>query len=453
MLITACRQPRFQAADQGSRRGPGVPPPVAARDLPERVAVVGTGCSAIQVAGDSADRRAIERYHTSGLTIPRLDFATALAQRVFARVPALQRLDRAAAFGFYEFGTLALTSQPRLRPAFRRLARHQITKTIKDPELRRKVTPVDEVGCKRIMPTDAWYPTLTRSNVELLTDPITMVTRRGIQTQGGFENAVDVIVFATGFKTHGFVTPWSHGSGDRASAGLGPRATRVSRPQRPGFLNLFLLYGPNIGGGGFGDLHGRGWDALRDLSARCSWAGRRSADRDSTRVADTLMQSCAPHSQERCGIADARIGMSMRTDTIPTSGRGPLRATAGERPESIPRHMRSAPGPARKASARRGDCPGTSTTLSAAGGSRVDNVCFWTKSSPPGRAAASRAPTEGKVDETHQHQSIMSSTVVPMTAGVSEAIGCRDIVVVGASRSLAVLKISRFLPTSSTSMG
>src|SRR6187399_383232 len=56
------------------------------------------------------------------------------------------------------------------------------------------------------------------------------------------------------------------------------------------------------------------------------------------------MQSYAAHSRERCGTAAARTGMSMRTDAIPTSGRGPLRATAGERPESIERNTRSAPG-------------------------------------------------------------------------------------------------------------
>jgi hypothetical protein len=62
-----------------------------------------------------------------------VDLYPALAQRAFARVPALQRLDRVAAFGFYEFGTLALTSKPWLRRVFRGLAGHQITKTIKDP--------------------------------------------------------------------------------------------------------------------------------------------------------------------------------------------------------------------------------------------------------------------------------------------------------------------------------
>jgi cation diffusion facilitator CzcD-associated flavoprotein CzcO len=174
-----------------------------------------------------------------------------MAQRVFARVPALPRLDPAAAFGFFELCTLGFTSQPWLRPAFRALARRQISKAIEDPELRRKVTPTDEVGCKRVMPTDAWYATLTRPNVELITDPISAVTSRGIRSQDGSEHAVDVIIFATGFETHGFVTPMEiTGEGDRTLAQIWDRTPRAYLGLSvPGFPNLFLLYGPNTGGG------------------------------------------------------------------------------------------------------------------------------------------------------------------------------------------------------------
>ncbi len=102
-----------------------------------------------------------------------------------------------------------------------------------------------------MMPTDAWYPTLTRPNVELITDPITAMTRSGIQTDNGSENAVDVIIFATGFKTHGFVTPMEiTGQGDRTLAQVWDRVPRAYLGLSvPDFPNLFLLYGPNTGGG------------------------------------------------------------------------------------------------------------------------------------------------------------------------------------------------------------
>ena len=220
----------------------------------KRVAVIGTGCSAVQVVPaiqPIADQVTVYQ-RSPAWTIPRGDFAySARTRRAFARLPTLRHLDRAATFGFLELGTLALTTTPWLRPAFRAVARRQITKAIRDPELRRKVTPVDEVGCKRIMPTDTWYPTLTRPNVELITEPITEITAQGINTQDGAERAFDVIIFATGFRAHDFVAPMKiAGEGGRTLAqvwGTKPRA--YLGMSVPGFPNLFLLFGPNTGGG------------------------------------------------------------------------------------------------------------------------------------------------------------------------------------------------------------
>src|SRR5206468_1752927 len=77
---------------------------------------------------------------------------------------------------------------------------------IKDPELRRKVTPRDEVGCKRIMLTDDWYPTLTKPNVSLVDDRIEAILPHAIKTAGQTREA-DVLVLATGFDAHEFVAP------------------------------------------------------------------------------------------------------------------------------------------------------------------------------------------------------------------------------------------------------
>jgi cation diffusion facilitator CzcD-associated flavoprotein CzcO len=220
----------------------------------KRVAVIGTGCSAIQVVP------AIQPYVESvtiyqrspAWTIPRLNFAyPAYAQRIFARFPTIQRLDRAAILGFMELGALAMTRRHWLLPAFRAVARHHINKAIADPHLRRKVTPVDEFGCKRVMPTDTWYPTLTKPNVELIDDPIAEVTSSGIRTMDGTERAADVLVFATGFNAHGFVAPMEIIGEDGRTLGQAwsgkPRAyLGVSVPRFP---NFFLLYGPNTGSG------------------------------------------------------------------------------------------------------------------------------------------------------------------------------------------------------------
>jgi cation diffusion facilitator CzcD-associated flavoprotein CzcO len=219
-----------------------------------RVAVVGTGCSAIQVVPAIQPVAGhVDVYQRSpGWTLPRMDFAYGeRTRRLFERFPMLQRLERAALFAYFDLGTAALTSQRWLRPALRAVGRMQINRAIKDPELRRKVTPGDEIGCKRIMITDDWYPTLTRSNVELVTEPIAEVAADGVRTRDGTTRPADVLVLATGFKSHEFVAPMEiAGTGGRTLAqewaGV-PRAYLGITV--PGFPNLFLLYGPNTNGG------------------------------------------------------------------------------------------------------------------------------------------------------------------------------------------------------------
>jgi cation diffusion facilitator CzcD-associated flavoprotein CzcO len=220
----------------------------------KRVAVVGTGCSAIQVV--PAIQPIVEHvdvYQRSpGWTIPKMDFAYGeRAQRLFERFPAVQRLDRAALFAFFEVGTAALTSKAWLRPGFRAVARWQINKAIDDPELRAKVTPSDEVGCKRIMLTDDWYPTLTRPNVELVSDRIAEVTPTAVRTDDGRERPADVLVLATGFKTHGFVAPMEvvGAEGRTLADAWSPTARAYLGMSVPGFPNMFLLYGPHTNGG------------------------------------------------------------------------------------------------------------------------------------------------------------------------------------------------------------
>ena len=219
-----------------------------------RVAVVGTGCSAIQVV--PAIQPQVEHvtvYQRSpGWTIPKLDFAyRERTLRLFERFPVLQRLDRESLMAFQEFGTAALTRRPRLLPILRAVGRWQINHAIEDAELRRKVTPRDEVGCKRIMLTDDWYPTLTKPNVELVTDRIAAVTASGVRSDDGRERPADVLVLATGFRAHDFVAPMEiAGEGGRTLAdtwGGEPRA--YLGISVPGFPNLFLLYGPNTNGG------------------------------------------------------------------------------------------------------------------------------------------------------------------------------------------------------------
>jgi cation diffusion facilitator CzcD-associated flavoprotein CzcO len=261
VLITACGQlsvPKVPPIPGlGDFEGPAFHTARWRHDAPldgRRVAVVGTGCSAIQVV--PAIQPIVEQvdvYQRSpGWTFPKMDFAyQERTKRLFERFPILQRLDRAAVFAFMEYGAAAMTNRRWLLAPFRFVARRQITKAIEDPELRAKVTPRDEVGCKRVMLTDEWYPALTEPNVELITDRIAEVTPAGIRTEDGTERAADVLVLATGFQTHGFVAPMEIvGAGGRTLAEEWADVPRAYLGLSvPGFPNLFMLYGPNTNGG------------------------------------------------------------------------------------------------------------------------------------------------------------------------------------------------------------
>ncbi|MDA0172002.1 NAD(P)/FAD-dependent oxidoreductase [Solirubrobacter taibaiensis] len=220
----------------------------------KRVAVIGTGCSAIQVVPAIQPQvgHVTVFQRSPGWTIPKGDIPyPKWVQRLFARFPAVQRLDRSINFGFHELMTPALVRRigPALRAA-RAVGKLQIRKAIKDPELRRKVTPTDEVGCKRIMLTDSWYPTLTKPNVDLTDARIERIGPHSIRTADGIEHPTDAIVLATGFRAHDFVAPMEITTEDRSLAqewaGV-PRAYLGITV--PGFPNLFLLYGPNTNGG------------------------------------------------------------------------------------------------------------------------------------------------------------------------------------------------------------
>jgi cation diffusion facilitator CzcD-associated flavoprotein CzcO len=220
----------------------------------KRVAVIGTGCSAIQVVpAIQPNVQGVAIYQRSpGWTIPKMDYAySERAKRLFERFPILQRLDRAAVFGFMELGAAAMTNRRWLLAPFRAMARWNIKRAIKDPELLAKVTPADEVGCKRIMLTDEWYPTLLKPNVELVTDRIAEITPSGVRTADGVERPADVLVLATGFRTHGFVAPMEiAGAGGRTLAEAWADVPRAYLGMSvPGFPNMFLLYGPNTNGG------------------------------------------------------------------------------------------------------------------------------------------------------------------------------------------------------------
>jgi cation diffusion facilitator CzcD-associated flavoprotein CzcO len=261
VLVTAC----------GQLSAPKVPPLAGLEDFEgpafhtaewrhdvdlagKRVALIGTGCSAIQVGPAIQPEVAqLDVYQRSpGWTLAKGDFAyTRSLRAVFRRLPVLHRLDRASVYAFQDLAAAAFTRHRWLLPLFRMLGMRQIKAAISDPELRRKATPSYEFGCKRVMLTDDWYPTLTRDNVELIAEGVDGVTPSGIRDSTGVERPADAIVFATGFASHDFVAPMAITGSDGLA--LESAWAEVARAYLglsvPGFPNMFLLYGPNTNGG------------------------------------------------------------------------------------------------------------------------------------------------------------------------------------------------------------
>ena len=218
----------------------------------KRVAVIGTGASAIQVVPQIVPRVGhLDLYQrTPPWVLPKPDHeVSTLRRRLYAAVPLTQKLVRAGIYWQWEARGLGFTMDPRLMKLAIGMGRRHIFAQVADPALRAKVTPTYMPGCKRILMADDYYPAISQPHVDLVTDGIERVTKTGIRTVDGRERAVDAIIFATGFKVADFLSPLAVTG--RAGRGLNEEwragveaylGVTVS-----GFPNLYLMMGPNTG--------------------------------------------------------------------------------------------------------------------------------------------------------------------------------------------------------------
>lgn len=225
----------------------------------ERVAVIGTGASAIQFV--PAIQPKVERLHlfqrTPPWVVPRLDHEITPPEHWLLRwIPFAPALVRSVLYWSLEVRVL-LFRNPRIMRLADRFARKHLERQVPDPELRRKLTPSYTMGCKRILISDDYYPSLTAGNVEVLTDGAAEVRPRSIVTSDGTEIEVDTIIFGTGF--HVVDAPIAKRIRGRAGHTLadqwngsmqGYLGTSVT-----GFPNLFMLLGPNTGLGHNSIIH------------------------------------------------------------------------------------------------------------------------------------------------------------------------------------------------------
>ena len=217
-----------------------------------RVALIGTGASAIQVAPEVA---AVANHlsifqRTAPWVLPRGDRPYSPVKRwLYRNLPGLLRLNRWRIYALNELLTLGFLGNRRLQKLMRWAGTQHLRRRLKDAALLAKATPDHAPGCKRILVSDAWYPTLRRPNVALVTEPIERITPQGIVTRDGVQHAVDVVVVATGFVVTEFTAltnTQGRGGADLAARWMQGAATHLGLVTH-GFPNLFTLLGPNTG--------------------------------------------------------------------------------------------------------------------------------------------------------------------------------------------------------------
>jgi len=249
-----------------------------------RVAVIGTGASAIQFVPGIVDTvGSMTVFQRSApYVVPKPDTEyQPRHHRLFDRYPAAMRGERGATFHLTELlnralGGASVITTP-LLSAMRLAWKAQLRRQVRDPALREKLQPDFPIGCKRILFSNDWYPALARDNVSVVTEAITGIESTGVRTADGVLHDADVLIWGTGFAATDFLRTirvvgrdgvelhdvWREGA--TAYLGLGV----------PGFPNLFCIYGPNTNLGGS--------SIIGMMEAQAGWiaqVARRIADTD-----------------------------------------------------------------------------------------------------------------------------------------------------------------------------
>ena len=216
----------------------------------KRVAVVGTGATAIQLVPKlqaEVDRLFVFQ-RTPPWVLPLADRPLSRPlQKLYAKLPALQDAARGAVWLLREALVVPLAVAPPLSRLLKLVGTVQRRVQIRDPELRARVTPDYVPGCKRLLLTNKWYPALTEPNVELVTEGLAEIRGRRLIGTDGSDHEVDAIVFATGFSpTDPPIAGQLHGPDGRTLADAWDgRPEAYLGTTVAGFPNLFLIYGPN----------------------------------------------------------------------------------------------------------------------------------------------------------------------------------------------------------------
>ncbi|MEA2449229.1 MAG: hypothetical protein QOG63_1161 [Thermoleophilaceae bacterium] len=215
-----------------------------------RVAVIGTGASAIQIVPRIQPQvgQLYVLQRTPPWVLPHSDREIGKrTRRLYKRLPPAQRLARYGVYWLREALGAGFVSVKPILWLTEAIGRLHILTKVRGREMRRKVTPGYRVGCKRILLSDNWYPALQEPNVELVTDRLEEVRERSLVFADGSEREVDTIVYGTGFSP--LDPPLAHRlrgrDGRTLSESWGGSMQAYLGTAVAGFPNMFLLWGPN----------------------------------------------------------------------------------------------------------------------------------------------------------------------------------------------------------------
>ncbi len=216
----------------------------------KRVAVIGSGASAIQFVPEiQPDVQKLTLFQrTPHWVLPKMDQPLpTIAQRVFKHIPVTQMAMRGAIYSIFEVLNGGM-QRPAAMRQFQKLALWNIRAAIKDTALRAKVTPNYVIGCKRVLQSSNWYPTLAKPNVDVVAGALASVEGNTLIDTLGNRHEVDVIILGTGFEVaEPPIAKRIHGRDGRSMAEVwqgspeGYMGTMVA-----GCPNGFLMFGPNI---------------------------------------------------------------------------------------------------------------------------------------------------------------------------------------------------------------
>lgn len=220
----------------------------------KKVGVIGTGASAVQIIPELVKQADFVKVfqRTPGWVMPRANFRhAAWAQNLFEKMPASQTAARQAWFLGHEAMALGLVWNTPFTSVVQAVSKRHLRSQVKNPWMRRQLTPDFRAGCKRMLMSSDYYPALQADNCKLFTWPIATLSPAGIRTADGVEHKLDAIVFATGFDVSkkGTPIPITGRDGRSLAEEWSTGVHAYKSISVSGYPNMFFTFGPNSGPG------------------------------------------------------------------------------------------------------------------------------------------------------------------------------------------------------------